>query len=154
MPSPTVCVLSRQRHASYRQELRLAHYVGGPFEDRTGGLITFDADDTALVQRAVYGDPFILEGLVDAHWLKKWTPESKHPTAMARWIGANPPRPDRWTRQAEPSRGPLPCSRGDQPGGLRRRGGHDGQRRETARRPAVETATAGWVVGFLAGIAT
>jgi hypothetical protein len=66
-------------HASYRQELRLAHYVGGPFEDRTGGLITFDADDTALVQRAVYGDPFILEGLVDAHWLKKWTPESKHP---------------------------------------------------------------------------
>jgi uncharacterized protein YciI len=64
------------RHASYWRELRLAHYRGGPFEDRTGGLITFDADDAAQAHRAVYGDPFVLEGLVDAHWLKQWTPES------------------------------------------------------------------------------
>ena len=64
------------RHASYWRELRLAHYRGGPFEDRTGGLITFDADDAAQAQRAVSADPFVLEGLVDAHWLKEWTPES------------------------------------------------------------------------------
>ena len=64
------------RHASYWRELRLAHYRGGPFEDRTGGLITFEADDTAEAERAVRGDPFVLEGLVDAHWLKEWTPES------------------------------------------------------------------------------
>jgi uncharacterized protein YciI len=63
------------RHASYWRALRLAHYVGGPFEDRTGGLITFEADDAAQAQRAVSADPFVLEGLVEAHWLKEWTPE-------------------------------------------------------------------------------
>jgi len=63
------------RHGSYWRGLRLVHYVGGPFEDRTGGLITFDAEDAAAAQRAVDGDPFVLEGLVEAHWLKKWTPE-------------------------------------------------------------------------------
>ena len=64
------------RHASYWRDLRLAHYRGGPFEDRTGGLITFDADDAAQAHRAVRDDPFVLEGLVEAHWLKQWTPAS------------------------------------------------------------------------------
>ena len=64
------------RHASYWRDLRLAHYRGGPFEDRTGGLITFDADDAAQAQRAVREDPFVLEGLVEARWLKQWTPAS------------------------------------------------------------------------------
>ena len=64
------------RHASYWSDLGLAHYLGGPFEDRTGGLIMFDADDAAQAQRAVREDPFVLEGLVEAHWLKEWTPAS------------------------------------------------------------------------------
>jgi hypothetical protein len=41
------------RHASYWRELRLSHYVGGPFEDRTGGLITFGAADATEAERAV-----------------------------------------------------------------------------------------------------
>ncbi len=65
------------RHASYWRDLGLAHYRGGPFEDRTGGLITFDADDAAQAQRAVREDPFVLEGLVEARWLKEWTPASE-----------------------------------------------------------------------------
>jgi uncharacterized protein YciI len=64
------------RHASYWKNLGLAHYLGGPFEDRTGGLITFDADDAAQAQRAVREDPFVLEGLIEARWLKQWTPAS------------------------------------------------------------------------------
>jgi YCII-related domain len=64
------------KHASYRMGLRLGHYRGGPFEDRTGGLITFDADDAEQAERAVREDPFLLEGLVEARWLKKWTPRS------------------------------------------------------------------------------
>lgn len=63
------------RHASYWNELALAGYLGGPFEDRTGGLITFDADDLSEVQRVVLDDPFVREGLVEAHWLKRWMPE-------------------------------------------------------------------------------
>jgi hypothetical protein len=54
------------RHASYWKELGLAHYLGGPFEDRTGGLITFDADDLAEAQRVVLDDPFLRELLVEA----------------------------------------------------------------------------------------
>ena len=44
---------------------------------KTGrGLIAFDADDAAQAQCAVRGDPFVLEGLVEAQWLKEWTPAS------------------------------------------------------------------------------
>ena len=64
------------RHASYWRELRLSHYVGGPFEDRTGGLITFDAADATEAERAVRGDPFLLQELVEAHWIKRWARES------------------------------------------------------------------------------
>lgn len=32
------------RHASYWRELGLREYVGGPFGDRSGGLITFEVD--------------------------------------------------------------------------------------------------------------
>jgi hypothetical protein len=48
---------------------------GGPFADRTGGLITFQADDDQQAQHAVDTDPFVQEGLLKAHWLKQWTPE-------------------------------------------------------------------------------
>jgi len=72
------------RHVSYWRELRLGHYLGGPFEDRTGGLITFDADDAAQAERVVREDPFVLEGLIEAHWLKKWTPESSDLEATTR----------------------------------------------------------------------
>jgi len=61
------------RHASYWQQLGLTRYTGGPFADRTGGLITFDAGDTSEAECAVDGDPFILEGLVEAKWLKRWS---------------------------------------------------------------------------------
>jgi uncharacterized protein YciI len=63
------------RHVSHWKELRLGHYLGGPFDDRTGGLITFDANDTSEAERAVREDPFVREGLVETQWLKQWTPE-------------------------------------------------------------------------------
>ena len=63
------------RHVSYWQQQRLPGYLGGPFEDRTGGLIVFDADDTERARRAVEGDPFLQEGLLEASWLKGWTAE-------------------------------------------------------------------------------
>ncbi len=63
------------RHVAHWQELRLSGYLGGPFEDRTGGLITFQAEDGEHARRAVDADPFVQEGLLAAHWLKQWTPE-------------------------------------------------------------------------------
>jgi uncharacterized protein YciI len=63
------------RHVAHWHNLGLPGYLGGPFADRTGGLITFQADDDHQAQRAVATDPFVQEGLLKAHWLKQWTPE-------------------------------------------------------------------------------
>jgi uncharacterized protein len=63
------------RHVSHWRELGLPDYLGGPFADRTGGLITFRAEDDQQAQRAVDTDPFVQEGLLAAHWLKRWSPQ-------------------------------------------------------------------------------
>jgi uncharacterized protein YciI len=67
------CVVSR--HVAHWSQLRLNDYLGGPFEDRSGGLITFSAPDATEAQRAVETDPFVLEGLVGSYLLKQWIPE-------------------------------------------------------------------------------
>jgi uncharacterized protein YciI len=63
------------RHVAHWHDLELTGYLGGPFADRTGGLITFQANDDQQAQRAVDTDPFVQEGLLKARWLKQWTPE-------------------------------------------------------------------------------
>ena len=44
------------QHVEYWQELNLEGYLGGPFSDRSGGLITFSADNidqaTDIVKKA------------------------------------------------------------------------------------------------------
>jgi uncharacterized protein YciI len=62
-------------HASYWQKLALRGYDGGPFADRSGGLITFEHDSEPEAQRLAADDPFRLEQLVDDHWLKVWSVE-------------------------------------------------------------------------------
>jgi uncharacterized protein YciI len=62
-------------HVEYWRRLRLDGYLGGPFEDRSGGLITFDAEDQERAGRAVSSDPFVVRGLLEAYWLKRWMPE-------------------------------------------------------------------------------
>lgn len=62
-------------HAAHRHALELEDYLGGPFEDRTGGLITFRATDAAQAERAVAAGPFVREGLLGSHWLKAWSAE-------------------------------------------------------------------------------
>jgi uncharacterized protein YciI len=71
---PDAVRLVAPRHAAYWNKLQLAGYVGGPFADRTGGLIIFEAPDDVEAQRTVTADPFTLEGLIAVHWLKEWTP--------------------------------------------------------------------------------
>ena len=68
------------RHASYWRQLCLPRYTGGPFDDRTGGSITFDAHVFVETERAIREDPFVVVGLVEEHWLKRWTSESNGPT--------------------------------------------------------------------------
>jgi uncharacterized protein YciI len=63
------------RHVAHWRGLGLTDYLGGPFEDRTSGLITFSAGDATEAQHAVETDPFVVESLIGSSWLKHWIPE-------------------------------------------------------------------------------
>jgi uncharacterized protein YciI len=60
------------KHAAYWKALALPHYLGGPFSDRSGGLITFETDSDAEAERLVANDPFLQQGLLERHWVKRW----------------------------------------------------------------------------------
>ena len=69
---PPAVIAVAPRHAAYWRELQLEDYLGGPFDDRTGGLITFSLDDDANASDLVRWDPFVAENLLAASWLKEW----------------------------------------------------------------------------------
>jgi uncharacterized protein YciI len=50
----------------------LPGYLGGPFSDRSGGLITFESESIEKAEQLVAGDPFLRRGLVEGRWLKGW----------------------------------------------------------------------------------
>jgi hypothetical protein len=47
--------------------------LGGPFADRSGGLITFEGASVEEAERLVSDDPFVREDLLETHWVKEWT---------------------------------------------------------------------------------
>jgi uncharacterized protein YciI len=59
-------------HVSYWQETQVKAYEGGPFADRSGGLITFAAQDLAEATAVVDGDPFVAAGVIRDRWVKEW----------------------------------------------------------------------------------
>lgn len=62
-------------HVAYWEGLGLPDYAGGPFADRSGGLITFSAASDAEAERMASGDPFIGAGVIARRWLKQWIVE-------------------------------------------------------------------------------
>lgn len=63
------------RHAAYWQKLAPSGYLGGPFADRSGGLITFEAATAGQAEQLVNDDPFLREGLLVSWWLRQWLAE-------------------------------------------------------------------------------
>jgi uncharacterized protein YciI len=59
-------------HSAYWHELALPGYLGGPFADRSGGMITFEALSDEEAGKFAAEDPFRREGLIERHWLKEW----------------------------------------------------------------------------------
>lgn len=59
-------------HAEYWQTQQLHNYSGGPFSDRSGGLITFLARDHEHAEQLIDADPFRRERLLKSRWLKEW----------------------------------------------------------------------------------
>ena len=62
-------------HVAYWKKAHLKDYMAGPFADRTGGLILFTAADLGIAKKIADNDPFVLENLIEASWVKEWTPE-------------------------------------------------------------------------------
>ena len=63
------------QHAAYWHSLTLPAYLGGPFADRSGGVITFEVESIDSAQRLVEGDPFSRQGLLQRRWLEQWIPD-------------------------------------------------------------------------------
>jgi hypothetical protein len=59
-------------HASYWRDKRLPGYLGGPFADRSGGLIVFEAESGEQADRLASEDPFRREDLIERFWVKEW----------------------------------------------------------------------------------
>ena len=62
------------RHAAYWAAQDLPQFLGGPFADRTGGLVTFEAASPARAKQLVANDPFLREGTLSNWWLEPWLP--------------------------------------------------------------------------------
>jgi uncharacterized protein YciI len=62
-------------HIAYWKNSNLDKYVGGPFADRTGGLISFEAPGLEQATAIIEKDPFIVQGLIAEKWIKEWRPE-------------------------------------------------------------------------------
>jgi uncharacterized protein YciI len=61
-------------HATYWRDLCVPGYVGGPLGDRSGGLITFEAESPQDADELVANDPFVRADLLESAWVKEWAP--------------------------------------------------------------------------------
>jgi uncharacterized protein YciI len=59
----------------YWKTANIQGYMGGPFADRSGGLISFFASSLDEATQIILKDPFILEDLVAEKWIKEWIAE-------------------------------------------------------------------------------
>ena len=62
-------------HAAYWKNCRLKEYAGGPFADRSGGLITFQTETIEKAAELMMSDPFVSENLIEQKWIKEWLVE-------------------------------------------------------------------------------
>ena len=62
-------------HVVYWKKSNLSGYMGGPFADKSGGLITFKAESVAEATNIITADPFVTEDLLEERWIKEWLVE-------------------------------------------------------------------------------
>jgi uncharacterized protein YciI len=59
-------------HMQYWKTANLKGYIGGPFADRNGGLISFVADSISEATKVIEQDPFVRQDLIAEKWIKEW----------------------------------------------------------------------------------
>ena len=62
-------------HVEYWEKFKSQNYLGGPFADRSGGLITFNTADINDATNIIKNDPFAINNLLESKWIKEWMPE-------------------------------------------------------------------------------
>jgi uncharacterized protein YciI len=61
-------------HVEYWKPFKSERYLGGPFGDRSGGLIIFEAPSIEEATEISMKDPFRVDGLLGEKWIKEWIP--------------------------------------------------------------------------------
>ena len=76
-PEPARVRTVAPRHAAYWDGLGLRGYLGGPFDDRSGGLISFEADSREEAEVLIAADPFVREQLLESSRIEGWLVEPR-----------------------------------------------------------------------------
>jgi len=63
------------KHVKYWEENKSVDSSGGPFGDRSGGLILFEAEEMNAAKTLAMNDPFVLEQVIERKWVKEWMQE-------------------------------------------------------------------------------
>ena len=63
-------------HAKYWQGLALPGYDGGPFMDRSGGCVVFQAETLTDAREIVVQDPFVIKGCLSEYYVNEWVTEN------------------------------------------------------------------------------
>lgn len=61
-----------EKHIAYWKDHSEIVTQSGPFSDRSGGLIVFEAANEKTAQKIAKDDPFVLSGALEQSWLKAW----------------------------------------------------------------------------------
>ncbi|MBU0673397.1 MAG: YciI family protein [Proteobacteria bacterium] len=59
-------------HVKYWKSLKLDSLRNGPFTDKSGGLIMFNAASPQIARERIELDPFVTEKVLKEYWLKEW----------------------------------------------------------------------------------
>lgn len=62
-------------HIRYWKDSKPINYSGGPFSDRSGGLILFEAENMETATKLVMNDPFVVQDIIENKWVKEWIRE-------------------------------------------------------------------------------
>ena len=62
-------------HVTYWKNVDVQKYSGGPFSDRSGGLILFEAPNIDEASSLTENDPFMIQDVIETFWLKEWMRE-------------------------------------------------------------------------------
>lgn len=71
-PEPDRVGAVAPRHAAYWHGLGLRGYLGGPFDDRSGGVLSFEAGSREEAEALIAADPFVREQLLEESLTKGW----------------------------------------------------------------------------------